>query len=98
MLEGAPPEGDAGMMFVEPSAIGQGVGRLLFEHNLARGRELGFTRFRIDADPNAESFYRKMGAVRVGNAPSGSVPGGTPPQLTVAVTSRGALSRSSPAR
>jgi hypothetical protein len=29
----------------------------------------------FDSDPNAEGFYRRMGATTVGDAPSGSVPG-----------------------
>jgi hypothetical protein len=29
----------------------------------------------IDADPNAEAFYLAMGAVRIGQTPSGSIPG-----------------------
>src|SRR5690242_11688440 len=34
-LEGDPPGGELGMLFVEPAAIGRGVGRLLYEHVLA---------------------------------------------------------------
>nr|WP_211354784.1 hypothetical protein [Stackebrandtia albiflava] len=36
-----------------------------------------------DADPGAEPFYRRMGAVRIGEAPSGSVPGRVLPRMTV---------------
>lgn len=70
-LEGEPPTGVLGMMFVDPQAIGQGIGRLLFEHTIAAGRDAGFTQLTIDADPNAEPFYRAMGAVRIGHVPSG---------------------------
>ncbi|MFD5130455.1 GNAT family N-acetyltransferase [Streptomyces olindensis] len=84
-LEGEPPTGVLGMMFVEPQAIGQGIGRLLFERTIAAGRELGFTRLTIDADPNAEPFYRAMGAVRVGEVPSGSIAGRVLPQLVVTI-------------
>ncbi|MFE2426196.1 GNAT family N-acetyltransferase [Streptomyces sp. NPDC059373] len=82
-LEGEPPEGAVGMMFVDPTAIGQGFGRLLFEHLLATARDTGFRRLTIDADPNAEPFYRAMGAVRIGETPSGSVPGRVLPLLAV---------------
>ncbi|MCQ4082694.1 GNAT family N-acetyltransferase [Streptomyces sp. RB6PN25] len=84
-LEGQPPTGVLGMMFVEPQVIGQGIGRLLFEHTIAAGRELGFAQLMIDADPNAEPFYRAMGAVRIGNVPSGSIAGRTLPQMVVTI-------------
>ncbi|MYS01695.1 MULTISPECIES: GNAT family N-acetyltransferase, partial [unclassified Streptomyces] len=80
------PEGALGMMFVEPDAIGQGVGRLLFGHAREQARRLGFTLLTIDADPNAEPFYTAMGAVRVGAVPSGSVPGRMLPLLELALT------------
>ncbi|MEU2774532.1 GNAT family N-acetyltransferase [Streptomyces sp. NPDC007162] len=76
-LEGDPPQGVLGMMFVDPGVIGKGVGRLLFDHVVATARDLGFTQFTIDADPNAEPFYGAMGAVPVGVVPSGSIPGRT---------------------
>jgi GNAT superfamily N-acetyltransferase len=84
-LEGEPPTGVLGMMFVEPQAIGQGIGRLLFERTIAAGRDLGFTQLTIDADPNAEPFYRAMGAVRVGSVPSGSIAGRVLPQMVVTI-------------
>ncbi|MBO0913105.1 GNAT family N-acetyltransferase [Streptomyces laculatispora] len=87
-LEGAPPAGVLGMMFAEPDALGRGVGRLLFGHVVAEARRLGFARFTIDADPNAEGFYRAMGAVRIGATPSGSVPGRELPLLEFTLTPR----------
>ncbi|MEU6012591.1 GNAT family N-acetyltransferase [Streptomyces sp. NPDC047515] len=87
-LEGFPPEGALGMMFVEPDALGRGIGRLLFEHTMAEARRLGFVRVTIDADPNAEPFYLAMGAVRIGATPSGSIPGRELPLLEVGLTSR----------
>ncbi|WP_046733733.1 GNAT family N-acetyltransferase [Streptomyces humi] len=74
-LEGEPPQGVLGMMFVDPDAIGQGIGRLLFTHAVETAQALGFTRFSIDADPNAEPFYEAMGGIPVGRVPSGSIPG-----------------------
>lgn len=84
-LDGRPPHGELAALFVDPSAIGSGVGRLLYEHATATARSLGFRRLSIDADPNAEPFYRAMGAVRVGVTPSGSVPGRALPLMTVAL-------------
>ncbi|MGW3656897.1 GNAT family N-acetyltransferase [Streptomyces sp. NPDC005151] len=87
-LDGAPPEGALGMMFVAPDTLGRGIGRLLFEHTVAEARRLGFVRLTIDADPNAEPFYLAMGAVRIGSTPSGSIPGRELPLLEYVLTSR----------
>ncbi|GGS60788.1 N-acetyltransferase [Planobispora rosea] len=84
-LEGDPPEGDLGMLFVEPATIGRGVGRRLFEHVTAAAAGLGFTRLTIDADPNAEPFYLAMGATRIGATPSESIPGRMLPLLEITV-------------
>ncbi|MFI6146788.1 GNAT family N-acetyltransferase [Streptomyces sp. NPDC051109] len=62
-LEGAPPVARLGLLFVEPEAIGRGVGRRLYRDALRRGAELGFRRLLIDADPHAAGFYRAMGAL-----------------------------------
>ncbi|MFI5527398.1 GNAT family N-acetyltransferase [Kitasatospora sp. NPDC051853] len=84
-LEGEPLTGELGMLFVAPEAMGRGVGRLLFEHLVSTARESGFTGLTIDADPNAEAFYRAMGAVRTGSVPSGSVPGRVLPRMLLTV-------------
>ncbi|MFG2597189.1 GNAT family N-acetyltransferase [Streptomyces sp. NPDC048462] len=97
-LEGAPPAGVLGMMFAEPDAVGRGVGRLLFGHVVAEARRLGFARFTIDADPNAEPFYRAMGAVRIGATPSGSIPGRELPLLEFTLASRRTLAGGSNSR
>ena len=44
--------------------------RELFEHARAVAAEAGASALEIDADPNAEAFYLKMGAVRVGEVRS----------------------------
>ncbi|MFI7179615.1 GNAT family N-acetyltransferase [Streptomyces spororaveus] len=69
-LEGTAPRAELGMLFVEPSALGQGVGRLLYRDVLRRAVELGARRLVIDSDPHAAGFYRAMGAVAV-TAPGG---------------------------
>ncbi|MFI1147874.1 MULTISPECIES: GNAT family N-acetyltransferase [Streptomyces] len=61
-LEGAPPVARLGLLFVEPGAIGRGVGRRLYRDALRRAAELGFRGLLIDADPHAAGFYRAMGA------------------------------------
>ena len=56
--------------WILPSAMGKGVGRQLFEHARSTGLAAGASVFEIDADPNAEAFYLKMGAERVGEVRS----------------------------
>lgn len=56
--------------WVRPAAMGRGVGRRLFEHARAVAAGAGASVLEIDADPNAEPFYRKMGALRVGEVRS----------------------------
>lgn len=73
-LEGEPPHGELGMLFIEPTEIGRGTGRLLYQHMLAEAGRLGFRRLTIEADPNAEGFYRAMGAVRRGDEMRGRCP------------------------
>ena len=53
-------------LWILPSAMGRGIGRALFEHAAGAARTLGFDLIRIEADPNAEGFYKRMGASRVG--------------------------------
>ncbi|HEX4904830.1 MAG TPA: bifunctional GNAT family N-acetyltransferase/class I SAM-dependent methyltransferase [Acidimicrobiales bacterium] len=72
-------------LFVEPDAIGTGVGGELFRHAVRRAATEGMSRLLIDADPNAEGFYAAMGAVKVGESPSGSIAGRVLPQLELAV-------------
>jgi GNAT superfamily N-acetyltransferase len=80
-VDGRPPHGVLGNMWVDPAAIGSGVGRRLWEHAIASARSRGFEALMIDADPHAEGFYLKMGAERVGETPSGSIPGRVLPLL-----------------
>ncbi len=55
-------------LWVLPEAMGRGVGRSLFSHALERARILGFRELEIESDPNAEGFYQRMGAHRVGTS------------------------------
>lgn len=55
-------------LWVQPAAMGRGVGRVLFEHAVARARARGFASLRIESDPHAEPFYQRMGARRTGLA------------------------------
>ena len=84
-VEGEPPAGELGMLFVDQPAIGQGVGSALFSYLTAVATDLGFHRLTIAADPNAEPFYLAKGAVRIGGVPSGSAPGRVLPLLALAL-------------
>lgn len=63
-------ENDEGLwldnLWVLPEFMGKGFGRRLFEHALKQSKLRGASILRIEADPNAESFYERMGAQRVG--------------------------------
>jgi GNAT superfamily N-acetyltransferase len=85
-LAGEPPEADLALMFVDPRSIGQGVGRRLWEHAVTTAGALGFESITIESDPGAEPFYRRMGAVTVGSAPSRSIPGRSLPLLRLQIS------------
>ena len=76
-------ESDVGALlehvWVDPTAHGRGVGRALVEH--ARGEARGVVA--VVAEPNAEPFYLKLGAKRVGAvmAPMPGAPDRTLPLL-----------------
>ena len=57
-------------MWVDPGSMGTGVGARLFAHALEMARALGGRTLEIASDPNAEGFYLRMGARRVGSVPS----------------------------
>jgi GNAT superfamily N-acetyltransferase len=70
-------------LWILPRAMGRGIGRALFEHAVAQASRLGFNLIKIEADPNAEGFYKRMGATRVG-ASVGEVEG-SPRELPLLV-------------
>jgi len=76
-------QGNAELMklFVEPTLLRSGIGRLLFDWATARARALGAVRMIIDADPGAVPFYERMGARHAGFAPSQSIRGRMLPRL-----------------
>lgn len=53
-------------LWVRPSQIGKGLGRLLFVHAVEQARTRGAKFIEIESDPNAEGFYHRQGARRVG--------------------------------
>jgi GNAT superfamily N-acetyltransferase len=52
--------------WVRPGSMGRGFGRAMFGEMKNQARRAGWTVLQIESDPHAESFYLKMGAVRIG--------------------------------
>ena len=66
---------DLDLMFVDPAAIGAGVGRALFSRVIARARYRGARLLTIASDLEATGFYLSMGATRIGEVRSESITG-----------------------
>jgi N-acetylglutamate synthase-like GNAT family acetyltransferase len=66
---------DLDKLFVAPQRIRRGVGRMLLTHAMAEARRRGAQRLTILSDPYAATFYERIGAMRIGAAPSDAVPG-----------------------
>jgi len=81
----APAEVELEALFVEPAAIGRGVGRTLIEDAKARAVRLGARRMTIQGDPHAARFYAAAGALPSGTRPSGSIPGRALPMFVIAL-------------
>jgi GNAT superfamily N-acetyltransferase len=65
-LLGEGPKIELEHLWVLPERMGLGLGRALFGHAVDRASALGAETLGIEADPNAEGFYLRMGATRVG--------------------------------
>jgi len=76
---------ELGHLFVEPAWLRRGYGRRLLERALRKARDHGFSLLRIQGDPNAAPFYEEVGARRVGERESDSVPGRMLPLFEIAV-------------
>lgn len=67
------PKGKSGsldLLFIEPGAIGRGVGRVLFAEAVQRMKARGETTMTILSDPDAKPFYERMGARFIKDRPS----------------------------
>jgi GNAT superfamily N-acetyltransferase len=53
-------------LWVEPPAMGGGIGRALFQESVRRAGELGAVSVEWETEPNAAGFYERMGGRRVG--------------------------------
>lgn len=68
-------------LWVDPPAIGRGVGHRLFLAFADEARRGGAARIVLNSDPFAEGFYRRLGAVRIGDHPVAEIPGRVLPRM-----------------
>lgn len=76
-------------VFVEPSCLRQGHGRRLVEHAKEAARMQGWRSLVVEADPNAQAFYRSCGGRQIGTVPSGSIPGRRLPLIEIVLRDTG---------
>lgn len=69
------------VFFVDPGQMGNGIGAAMFRPLIELAKQKGAKRVTILSDPNAEAFYARMGAVRVGEERSSSATGRILPLL-----------------
>jgi GNAT superfamily N-acetyltransferase len=81
----ADEEAELAKLFVDPLHLRSGAGRRLFDWSVAAARSAGARSLVVDSDPNAAEFYRRMGMMDDGAAPSGSIPGRMLPRLRLAL-------------
>jgi ribosomal protein S18 acetylase RimI-like enzyme len=62
-------------LFIDPDHVRNGYGKKLFQEAVKIAKERNYKTLEIHSDPNAVSFYEKMGAKNVGEVPSDSIPG-----------------------
>lgn len=72
---------DLTLLFVDPSAMGQGHGTALLHHALTTAQKERAHHLRVLSDPNARDFYLAHGASQIGTAPSDAIPGRSLPLL-----------------
>ncbi|CAN7223278.1 MULTISPECIES: GNAT family N-acetyltransferase [Ensifer] len=77
---------DLDKLFVDPAALGGGIGRRLFEWSVETALRKGAKVMTVDADPGAADFYRRLGAVDDGVVAS-VIPGRFLPRLKLDLTS-----------
>lgn len=57
-------------LWVKPQYMGTGIGKELFLHAMQHAARQHVAEVEISSDPNAEGFYRKLGAHRIGETVS----------------------------
>ena len=72
-------------LWVDPPAIGHGVGSRLLAAFVEEARRLGVSRIVLNSDPYAEEFYRRRGAVRIGDHAVAEIPGRVLPRMAISL-------------
>jgi ribosomal protein S18 acetylase RimI-like enzyme len=67
--------------FVDPNFHGRGIGATLMSTLLETCLSCGVKAVGMDADPNAEGIYNRLGFTTVGRSPSRSIPGRMLPRM-----------------
>ena len=57
-------------LWIDPKYIGMGLGKELFNHAVEKAAEMRAAIIEVESDPNAEGFYKHMGARRIGETSS----------------------------
>lgn len=57
-------------LFILPEFIGKGFGKILMNDFLEKANRLGIKKITLDAEPNAENFYKNFGFETVGQLES----------------------------
>ncbi len=85
VLVGHGAEAELDHLWVDPPAIGRGVGRRMFAAFAEAARAGGAVRIVLNSDPFAEAFYLRLGAVRIGDHPVAEIPGRVLPRMAFAL-------------
>lgn len=83
---GQVPDGELSDLWVVPNAIGTGEGKKLLNAAVDNARQIGYTTLIIHSDPNAKSFYEKMGAQVIGETLPSSSTGRVLPVLSLTIS------------
>lgn len=75
--------GEITALFIHPAWQRRGIGRLLWRVVEQSARRKGLVALHLDADPEAEAFYRHLGFQTISRVPSGSIPGRTLPRMEI---------------
>lgn len=72
-----PEEGGLALeyMYLDPASLGQGLGRILWDHMTRFCRDHRIPEIHLICGPQPKAFYLRMGAVEAGEADSLVVPG-----------------------
>ena len=79
-----PPENgksEVDPVYVEPLFHGRGIGSALWRQLERQAKLAGARSVRLDSDPHAVEFYRRMGCSVIGQSPSGSIRGRLLPRM-----------------